>query len=155
MRIPLEWLRELVAVDLAPTALADRLTMAGLVAEGIETVGRVDPRVVVGRLTAVEPHPQADRLSVCRVEVGGDAELIVVSGAPDLRAGRRIPVARLGAVLANGTTVGAVELRGVRSEGMLCSELELGLSDDGSEVLELPADAPLGSALVWLPGIAD
>src|SRR6185503_952968 len=153
MRIPLEWLRELVAVDLAPAQLADRLTMAGLVAEGIESVGRLDPSVVVGRLTAVEPHPQADRLSVCRVDVG--AELVVVSGAPGLRVGRRIPVARVGAALASGATVASVDLRGVRSEGMLCSELELGLSDDGTDVVELPADAPLGRSLADLPGIAD
>ena len=153
MRIPLEWLRELVAVDLAPANLADRLTMAGLVVDAIETVGRVDPNVVVGRITVVEPHPQADRLSVCRVDVG--TELVVVSGAPDLRVGRRVPVARVGTVLASGTTVAAVDLRGVRSEGMLCSELELGLSDDGADVLELPGDAPLGRSLAELPGIAD
>src|SRR6185503_16084068 len=153
MRIPLEWLRELVAVDLAPANLADRLTMAGLVVDAIETVGRIDPSVVVGRLTAVEPHPQADRLSVCRIDVG--AELVVVSGAPGLRVGRRIPVARVGAALASGATVASVDLRGVRSEGMLCSELELGLSDDGADVVELPADAPLGRSLVELPGIAD
>jgi phenylalanyl-tRNA synthetase beta chain len=123
MRIPLEWLRELVATDLAPAALGDRLTMAGLVCDGIEDVGRVDPLVVVGKLTAVEPHPQADRLSICRVDVG--RELVVVSGAPDLRAGRRVPVAQVGAALANGTVVAPVELRGVPSEGMLCSEAEL------------------------------
>jgi phenylalanyl-tRNA synthetase beta chain len=153
MRIPLEWLRELVAVDLAPPALADRLTMAGLVVEGIEDVGRIDPRVVVGRVIAVASHPQADRLAVCRVDVG--EELTVVSGAPDLRAGRRVPVARVGAVLPGGTEVRAAEIRGVRSDGMLCSEAELGLSDDGSEVVELPAGAALGTALVELAGIAD
>jgi phenylalanyl-tRNA synthetase beta chain len=153
MRIPLEWLRELVAVDLSPSDLAERLTMAGLVAEGLESVGRIDPHVVVGRLDAVEPHPQADRLAVCRVDVG--EELIVVSGAPDLRVGRRVPVARVGAVLATGVVVAAADLRGVRSEGMLCSEAELGLSDDGAGVLELPADAPPGGAVAELPGIAD
>jgi phenylalanyl-tRNA synthetase beta chain len=154
VRVPLEWLRELVAVELTPAALGDRLSAAGLVAEGIESVGRIDPRIVVGRLTAVEPHPQADRLQVCRVDVGGE-QLAIVSGAPGLRAGARVPVARVGAVLADGTAVGDVELRGVRSAGMLCSERELDLSDDGSEVLALPADAPLGTAVAELPGIAD
>lgn len=153
MRIPLDWLRELVATDLAPGALADRLTTAGLVAEGLEEVGRIDPRIVVGRLVAVEPHPHADKLQVCRVDVG--EELVVVSGAPGLRPGLRVPVARVGAVLANGTTITAVELRGVASAGMLCSELELGLSDDGSGVLQLAAQATVGSALAELPGIAD
>ena len=153
MRIPLEWLRELVAVDLSVEALGERLTMAGLVAEGVEHVGRIDPRVVVGRITGVEAHPQADRLAVCRVDVG--SEVMIVSGAPDLRVGRRVPVARVGATLANGTIVAAVDLRGVRSEGMLCSEAELGLSDDGAEVLELPAQAVPGSVVAELPGIAD
>jgi phenylalanyl-tRNA synthetase beta chain len=154
VRVPLEWLRELVAVDLTPAALGDRLTMAGLPAEGVEPVGRIDPRVVVGRLVAVEPHPQADRLQVCRVDVGGDV-LAVVSGAPGLRAGIRVPIARVGAVLPSATEVRAVELRGVASAGMLCSELELDLSDDASQVMELPADAPLGTAVGELPGIAD
>jgi phenylalanyl-tRNA synthetase beta chain len=154
VRVPLEWLRELVAVDLTPAALGDRLSAAGLVAEGIELVGRIDPRIVVGRLTAVEPHPHADRLQVCRLDVGGE-QLAIVSGAPGLRAGARVPVARVGAVLADGKVVGDVELRGVRSAGMLCSERELDLSDDGSEVLALPADAPLGTPVAELPGIAD
>jgi phenylalanyl-tRNA synthetase beta chain len=123
------------------------------VAEGLEEVGRIDPRVVVGRIVAVEPHPRADKLQVCRVDAG--EEIVVVSGAPGLRAGLRVPVARVGAVLPSGTTVGAVDLRGVASAGMLCSELELGLSDDGSGVLELGGQAPVGTSLVELTGIAD
>ncbi len=154
MRVPLEWLRELVAVELTTTALADRLTMAGLVVDAVEPVGAIDRRVVVGRLVAVEPHPDADRLEVCRVDVGGEM-LSVVSGAPGLRGGVRVPVARVGAELPGGTTVRAVELRGIASAGMLCSELELGLSDDGAQVLELPAAAALGAAVADLPGIAD
>ncbi|HXJ33668.1 MAG TPA: phenylalanine--tRNA ligase subunit beta [Candidatus Eisenbacteria bacterium] len=155
MRIPLDWLREFVAVDLSPAALADRLTMAGLVAEGLEPVGRIDPRVVVGRIAAVEAHPDADRLRVCRVDVGADTPLTVVSGAPDVRPGRRVPVARVGAVLATGTEIRAATLRGVASEGMLCSEVELGLGDDDSGLLDLPADAPLGTPVTELPGVAD
>src|SRR6266436_1236905 len=154
MRIPFEWLRELVAVELDPATLAERLTMAGLVVDGLEPIGRIDRRVVIGRLPAVEPHPQADRLQICRVDVGGE-EIAIVSGAPGLRVGRRVPVARVGAALASGTTVAAVELRGVPSAGMLCSELELGLSDDGAEVMNLPAEAPVGMAVAELPGIAD
>jgi phenylalanyl-tRNA synthetase beta chain len=154
MRVPLEWLAELVALDLPPASLADRLTMAGLVAEGLEPVGRVDRRVVVGRLTAVAPHPQAERLWCCRVDVGGEL-LDVVSGAPGLRVGRRVAVARPGAVLASGTVVAAAEIRGVVSSGLLCSEAELGLSDDAADVLEPPDDAPLGAAVADLPAIAD
>ncbi|MGH7896214.1 MAG: phenylalanine--tRNA ligase subunit beta [Candidatus Binatia bacterium] len=155
MRIPFEWLREFVVVDMAPEALADRLTLAGLVAEGLEPVGRIDPRVVAGRIVAVERHAAADRLEVCRVDVGTGAPIVVVSGAPDLRPGRCVPVARVGAVLPSGTEVRAAPLRGVASEGMLCSEVELALGDDGSGVLELPADAPPGRSVAELPGIAD
>jgi phenylalanyl-tRNA synthetase beta chain len=155
MRVPLDWLRELVAVDLPPAALAERLTMAGLPAEGLEVVGRLDARVVVGRIAAVEAHPDAERLSVCRVDVGADAPLVVVSGAPDLRAGRTVPVARVGAVLPGGTEVHAAWLRGIASDGMLCSEVELALGDDASGLLELPATSPVGTPVAELPGIAD
>src|SRR5262245_37393543 len=155
MRVPLDWLREFVAVDASPAALAERLTLAGLVAEGLEPVGRLDPAIVAGRIVGVEPHPEDDRLAVCRVDVGADAPLVVVSGAPDLRAGRCVPVARVGAVLADGTAVRAVTLRGVESAGLLCSEREIGLGDDASGVLELPAATAVGRALADLPGVAD
>jgi phenylalanyl-tRNA synthetase beta chain len=154
MRIPLDWLRELVQLDHSPEALAERLTMAGLVVDAIEPVGRIDARVVVGRITAVEAHPQADRLQVCRVDAGG-AEVVVVSGAPGLRAGRRVPLACVGAGLASGTTMQAADLRGVRSEGMLCSEVELGLGDDASGVLELPGEPAPGTPIAELPGVVD
>jgi phenylalanyl-tRNA synthetase beta chain len=154
MRIPLDWLRELVELDATPETLAERLTTAGLVVDAIEPVGRIDPRVVVGRIVAVEAHPQADRLQVCRVDAGGD-EVVVVSGAPGLRAGRRVPLGRVGAALANGTTMQETELRGIRSEGMLCSEVELGLGEDASGVLELPADAAPGTAVAEMRGVAD
>ena len=153
MRVPLDWLREFIAVDLEPTALAERLTMAGLPAEGIEPVGRIDAGVVVGRIVGVDAHPQADRLAVCRVDVGN--EITVVSGAPDLRPGRRVPVARVGAELPDGRTMTAADIRGVASEGMLCSEVELALGDDASGVLELPADATPGTPIAELPGIVD
>jgi phenylalanyl-tRNA synthetase beta chain len=155
MRVPLDWLREFVAVDASPAALGERLTMAGLVAEGLEPVGRLDAGIVAGRIVTVEPHPEADRLAVCTLDVGAAAPLVIVSGAPDLRPGRYVPVARVGAVLSDGTAVRAVTLRGVESDGLLCSERELGLGDDGSGVLELPATSPVGRALVELPGVAD
>ncbi len=123
--------------------------------ERIEEVGRLDARVHVGKLVAVDPHPDADKLQVCRVEVGKGAPLSVVSGAPGLTTGQLVPVALPGARLADGTEVRAAALRGVTSEGVLCSEAELGLSDDASGVLVLPADATPGTPVVELAGVAD
>jgi phenylalanyl-tRNA synthetase beta chain len=155
MRVPLSWLGEFVTWRGSVGALADRLLMAGLEVDRIEEVGRLDPRVLVGRLAAVEPHPQADRLQVCRVEAGRAGTLTIVSAAPGLAAGRLVAAALPGARLADGTPVAAATLRGIESAGVLCSEAELGLGDDAGRVLELPADAAPGTPLVELPGIAD
>ncbi len=155
MRVPLSWLREFVTWPGPVAALAERLTLGGLTVESIEEVGRLDAQVRVGHLVALEPHPVADRLQVCRVDVGGAAPCVVVSGAPGLAVGARVAVALPGARLADGVQVRAVDVRGVPSEGVLCSERELGLGDDASVVLTLPDDAPAGARLVDLDGIAD
>ncbi|HYV56932.1 MAG TPA: phenylalanine--tRNA ligase subunit beta [Candidatus Nitrosopolaris sp.] len=155
MRVPLSWLAEFVSWSGSAADLAERLTMAGFPVEGITEVGRLDPRIRVGRLLAVEPHPDADRLHVCRVDVASAAPAVVVSGAPGLAAGQLVPVAFPGAHLPRGEEVQTVELRGVRSAGALCSEAELGLSDDASRVCLLPEDAVPGRSLVELPGIVD
>src|SRR5205809_523129 len=155
MRIPLSWLAEFVTWSGPAAALAERLTMAGLKLEAIEEVGRLDRRIVAGRLAAVEPHPEADRVQVCRVEVGRPAPLVAVSGAPGLAAGQMIPVALPGARLPDGHEAQAVRIRGVESAGVLCSEAELALGEDASQVLVLPDDAAPGTPLAALPGIAD
>ena len=155
MRVPLSWLREFVTWTGSVGALAERLTMGGLKVEGIEEVGRLDPAVRVGRLVAVELHPESDSLHVCRVDVGAPAPVVVVSGAPGLAPGALVPVALPGARLPGGSAVRAVEVRGVTSAGVLCSEAELGLGDDASTVLILPADAPVGASLVEQGGVAD
>ena len=155
MRVPLSWLTEFVSWSGSATDLAERLTMAGFPVEGISAVGQLDPRIRVGRLLAVEPHPDADRLQVCRVDVASAEPASVVSGAPGLAAGQLVPIALPGARLPRGEEVQAVELRGVRSAGALCSEAELDLSDDASRVCVLPDDAVPGRPLVELPGIAD
>src|SRR5881396_1288177 len=155
MRIPLSWLAEFVTWSGPAAALAERLTMAGLKIEAIEEVGQLDRRIVVGRLAAVEPHPEADRLRVCRVDVGGPAPIVAVSGAPGLAAGQLVPMAPPGARLPEGREAQAVRIRGVESAGVLCSEAELGLGEDASQVLVLPSDAAPGTPLARLPGIAD
>src|SRR5262245_13218532 len=154
MRVPLAWLEEFVTVGMPPAALAERLTMAGLEIETIEEVGRLDRRIRVGRLLAVEQHPEADGLRVCRVDVGEGAPVQVVSGAPGLAADQIVAVALPGARLAGGADVAAVELRGVASAGVLCSETEIGLGEDASRVLALPEEAP-GTPLVDVAGVAD
>ena len=155
MRIPLSWLAEFVTWNGTPAALAERLTMAGLGVESMDEVGRLDPRIRAGRLLAVGPHPGSDTLQVCRVDLGGGTPLVVVSGAPGLAAGRVVPVALPGTRLADGRETSAVEIRGVESGGVLCSEAEIGLGDDASQVLLLPDDAAPGTPVVELPGVAD
>src|SRR5205823_4414850 len=155
MCIPLSWLAEFVTWSGPAAALAERLTMAGLKIEAIEEVGQLDRRIVAGRLAAVEPHPEADRVQVCRVEVGRPAPLVAVSGAPGLAAGQMVPVALPGARLPDGGEAQAVRIRGVESAGVLCSEAELALGEDASQVLVLADDTAPGTPLAALPGIAD
>jgi phenylalanyl-tRNA synthetase beta chain len=155
MRVPLGWLGEFVTWRSSTGALADRLMMAGIEVDRIEEVGRLDAGVIGGRLVAVEPHPQADRLSVCRVDAGRAGIVTIVSGAPGLVPGEIVAAALPGARLADGKPVAAANLRGVESAGVLCSEAEVGLGDDAGRVLVLPADVAPGTPLVELPGVAD
>ena len=136
MRVPESWLRTFVDPPLDTAALAERLTMGGLEVENVETAAPPFTGVVVARILAVEPHPNADRLRVCRVDAGGDA-LQVVCGAPNAAAGMTVPLAREGASLPGGLSIKRAAVRGVESHGMLCSAKELGLSDDASGLLAL------------------
>jgi phenylalanyl-tRNA synthetase beta chain len=155
MRVPLSWLTEFVTWNGSPAALAERLTMAGLEVSALEEVGNLDQRIVVGRLEAASAHPSAANLHCWRVDVGAGAVVTLVSGAPGLVPGRRVPVVLADAVLPGGRRVDAVEIRGVRSDGMLCSEAELGLGDEADTILTLPEDAAAGTVLRELPGVAD
>ena len=151
MRIPLSWLREFVEITLPPEELAHRLTMAGLEAGAVERVGASWEHCSVGRVLAVEPHPNADRLTLCTVEVEGE-QLRVVCGAPNVAQGQKIAFAPVGARLYDAhsgklETLKAARIRGVVSEGMICSERELGLGEDHTGILVLPEDAPVGTAL--------
>lgn len=155
MRIPLGWLAELVAWSEPTTTLVERMTMVGLKVESVDEVGDLDAAIRAGRLLAVEPHPQAERLQVCRVDVGEAAPRVVVSAAPGLVAGQVVPVALDGARLPGGREVRVADLRGVTSAGMLCSETELALGEDGDRVLELEGDVAPGTAMRDLPGVRD
>ena len=135
MNIPESWLRAFCDPKISGRALSDRLTMSGLEVEQYEPVGPSFSGVVVGEVLSVEKHPNADKLTVCSVKAGKET-LQVVCGAPNVRAGMKAPLAMVGAKLP-GLEIKSTELRGVRSEGMLCSARELGLSDDHSGLLEI------------------
>jgi phenylalanyl-tRNA synthetase beta chain len=156
MKFSENWLRDLVAIDAPREALVERLTMAGLEVEGVETLGEGLVEVVIAEILAVESHPNADRLRVCRVSTGTDAmPVTIVCGAPNARPGLRAPLARPGARLPNGMAIRVASVRGVESHGMLCSASELGLSTDAAGLMELPADAPVGMPLAEWLGLPD
>ncbi|HEX2756002.1 MAG TPA: phenylalanine--tRNA ligase subunit beta [Candidatus Limnocylindrales bacterium] len=152
MRVPLSWLRDYVDVDLAPEALAERLTLLGMEVKGIERWGADWRNVVVGELLSVEKHPRADRLSLTRVRVGDGEPLDIVCGATNIAAGQRVPVALPGAVLPGERRIERTEKMGVVSNGMLCSGDELNLTGDADGILILATDAPIGMALTELYG---
>ena len=150
MKVPLSWLRQYVDVDIAASELALRLTMAGVEVGEVQETGSWS-EVYVGCVTSVRQHPNADRLRLCTVTTGTD-EMEVVCGAPNVAEGQRICFARVGAYLYNAhsqkhETLAAASIRGVESQGMICSELELGLGDDHNGIIVLPEDAPLGGLL--------
>ncbi|MGV1044346.1 phenylalanine--tRNA ligase subunit beta [Limnohabitans sp.] len=149
MQFPESWLREFCNPPLTTQQLADTLTMAGLEVEELEPVAPPFTHIVVGEIKEAVQHPNADRLRVCQVDVGQGALLNIVCGAPNARVGIRIPCAMVGAELPPGEdgkpfVIKVGKLRGVESQGMLCSAKELKIADDHGGLLELPADAPLG-----------
>jgi phenylalanyl-tRNA synthetase beta chain len=144
MKFPESWLRSFVDPKMSTRELARVLTMGGLDVESVEAVAPAFEGVVVGRVLEVAKHPNADRLTLCRVDIGGGAPLSIVCGAPNVATGMKVPVAVVGARLP-GLQITQAKVRGVESSGMLCSAKELGLSQDHSGLLALPADAGVGT----------
>ena len=154
MQLPESWLREFCNPPLSSQQLADALTMAGLEVEELRTVAPAFSGVVVGQIMAIEPHPKADRLRVCQVDVAGasSSPLQIVCGAPNAALGLKVPCAMLGAVLPgadgqSGMEIKAVKLMGVESFGMLCSAKELQISDEQAGLLVLDPEAQLGVSI--------
>jgi phenylalanyl-tRNA synthetase beta chain len=146
MQVSLKWLKDYVDLDVAPEELAERLTMAGL---EVDSLRRIEPAfggVKIARIISLRPHPQADQLSLCQVDVG-DATFPVVCGATNIRVGDIVPLAQVGGALPNGSVIRSARIRGEASEGMLCSEEELGIGSDASGIMILPSDLPLGKEL--------
>ena len=144
MKFSERWLRTLVDPPIDTAALCDKLTMAGFEVEDVARAAPPFAHVVVGEIVSIAPHPDADRLRVCGVNVGRDDALQVVCGAPNVAVGMRAPCALEGAALPGGQAIRRTTMRGVESQGMLCSARELGLSDDASGLLALPGDAVPG-----------
>ncbi len=145
MQISEAWLREYVNPAITTEELVAQLTMAGLEVDSVEPAGALFSGVVIGEVLSLEQHPDADKLKVCLVNVGADDPLQIVCGASNVRAGLKVPAALIGAVLPGDFKIKLSKLRGVESSGMLCSEKELGIALDSSGLMELPADAPIGS----------
>ena len=154
MKITCRWLREYVDFDWDWRELADRLTMSGLEMESVEDLGERLRGIVVGHVREVGAHPNADRLSVCRVDVG-EGEHTIVCGAPNVAAGQRVPVAPPGACLPDGTEIRRAKIRGVESAGMICSEMELGLGEDASGIMVLADTCQVGADLAVELGLDD
>ena len=146
MKFSENWLRQHVKIDATRDELVATLTAIGLEVEDVVPLGGGLDGVVVARILSAEKHPEADRLQVCQVDAGQGVPLQIVCGAPNARPGLVAPLATVGADI-DGMQIKAAKLRGVESNGMLCSAKELCLDADASGLLELPEDAPVGAPL--------
>src|SRR5205085_9476856 len=144
MKFSVNWLREFIELPPNIDALAELLTMAGIEIEAIEKRGADFDHVVVAQIIESKPHPNADRLTVCVVDDGSGTKRQIVCGATNYKVGDKVPLALPGSELAGGVKIRASKLRGVESEGMLCSGKELGLSEDAAGLLILASDAKIG-----------
>ena len=154
MKVSLNWISDYVDISLDLKDLAHLLTMAGLEVEGIHPVGQDFGKVIVSEIESIRKHPNADRLTLVDVRTGGGT-VSVVCGATNIKAGQRVPLALVGAKLPNGVEIKRSKIRGEVSEGMLCSEIELGFGKDASGIMILSADAPLGKELGEALGMKD
>lgn len=151
MKVPLKWLQEYVDITLSPNDLANRLTMAGTEVKGAQVIGGSWENIVIGQIVAINPHPNADRLSLATIDLGTERQT-VVCGAPNLRLGDKVAFAYVDAQLIDGHSgqvfrLKPAKIRGVVSNGMACSEKELGISDSHEGIMVLPAEAPIGTPL--------
>ena len=154
MKFSEQWLRRWVNVEANTQELVDKITMAGLEVDDVESVAGEFNGVVVGEIVACEQHPDADKLRVTKVSTGSE-EVQVVCGAPNARIGIKVPFATVGAVLPGNFKIKKAKLRGVESFGMLCAEEELGMAESSDGLMELPADAVAGQDIREYLGLDD
>ncbi len=153
MRISLRWLKSYLNFDLPVDELLDTITMAGLEVEEEIDLGMRSGKLVIGRVLETAPHPQADKLTLCKVDAGAGEPLSIVCGAPNVRPGMVVPCALIGATLPNGLTLEPRKIRGQASEGMLCAADEIEMGADHAGIMELPADWPVGERFDMLAEI--
>ena len=167
MRVPLSWLKEFVNLDgFSVEEIAKQITLAGSEISSIETTGGDIPGVIIGKIVSVHKHPDADKLSVCKVDVGDGDTLSIVCGAPNVKEGIYVPIAMIGAKLPNGLTIKKASIRGFESNGMICSRTELGyeeaegvygiwILDEDIEKVHADKDSILGNSLSTIVGSTD
>jgi phenylalanyl-tRNA synthetase beta chain len=155
MRVSLNWLKDYVDIPVGVDELAHTLTMVGLEIEAIERPGADVTKVFTGKILSIERHPDADKLVVCRTDIGRGAPLQIVCGATNMKEGDIVPTAVVGATLAGKFEIGRRKMRGVESQGMMCSARELGLGDDHTGLLILPPDTPIGQDAIPILGLDD
>ncbi|MFC1526203.1 YtpR family tRNA-binding protein, partial [Candidatus Latescibacterota bacterium] len=155
MKVTYRWLKEYVDIDWEWPELVERLTMSGTEMETVDDLAARFQGVVVGGVLEVSPHPNADRLSVCRVDLGSAEESTIVCGAPNVAARQRVPVVLPGSQLPDGTAIRRTKIRGIESAGMICSEVELGLGDDSSGIMVLPEACQIGADFASQVGLDD
>jgi phenylalanyl-tRNA synthetase beta chain len=153
VKVPFEWLQEFVVIDIDPHELAKRLTLRGLEVESVETVSPSFDGVIIGQIKNIEKHSNAEKLSVCVIDTGKE-DLTVVCGASNIAKGDKVPLATVGGHLGS-FVIEQKKLRGIESSGMLCSEKELGLSDDHSGIFILPENVKIGGKLAEMNWISD
>jgi len=154
MQVSLRWLKDYVDIDLTPAEVGDLLTMVGLEVDAVRSVGPSFSNVVVAKILSIRRHPNADKLSLCDVTTG-DETLPIVCGAMNIHDGDIVPLAKIGATIPGGYTIKRSKIRGEVSEGMLCSEEELGIGEDTTGILMLSPDLPLGGDLADVLDLKD
>ena len=146
MKISWQWIKDYVEVPFSPSELAEALTHSGLEVENLSQWTPAFSGVIVARLGSFRPHRQSDHLSICTVN-DGQSDYSIICGAPNLKVGERVALALEGATLPDGSKIGKTSFQGVLSEGMLCSEKELGIGDDSAGIMILDPDLPPGTPL--------
>src|SRR5512139_3272348 len=154
MKVSLNWLKDYVEIRMELKELVNLLTMAGLEVEEAVSVGEGFEKVVVAQILSIRKHPNADRLSLVEAKTGQET-FSIVCGASNIREGQKVPLALVGARLPNGIEIKRSKIRGVLSEGMLCSEIELGLGQEASGIMILLPQLPLGTELAEGLGLKD
>lgn len=147
MKLSENWLREFVSPKINTKELSDKLTLAGLEVDSILPVAGTFSKVVIGQIEDIQKHPNANKLNICKVRIGNDEILSIVCGAQNIYEGMRVPVALVGAILPGGFKIKKSKLRGELSCGMMCSESELGMTEESNGLMDLPSTAPIGECI--------